>query len=144
MSQIGTKVYYDVKTGDILTITSEMQGTVNETTKEEDMKIYQELKNKNIDDVDYIELEYGTLSTTFTNSKSYKVNLETRKLDITYFTQEEIDKMKADYESNIQNEQALNDNISTISEYLTQNSANIADIEDYILQKEQNKILGVM
>ncbi|MBA8980496.1 hypothetical protein [Clostridium saccharobutylicum] len=77
---IGAKIYYDIKTGDVLTITSEMQGNVEETTKEQDMEIYQELTGRNINDVDFIELQYGTLASIFTNAKSYKVNLETKKI----------------------------------------------------------------
>ncbi|AGX43268.1 hypothetical protein [Clostridium saccharobutylicum] len=141
---IGAKIYYDIKTGDVLTITSEMQGNVEETTKEQDMEIYQELTGRNINDVDFIELQYGTLASIFTNAKSYKVNLETKKLEIEYLTQEEIDKRNTEYAKQAKNEQALNDSISNISEYLNQNSNNISDIENYILQKEQNKILGVM
>jgi hypothetical protein len=91
MNQIKAKVYYLIETGEVLAITSEMQGNIEKTTKSQDMKIYPQLKDKNTNDVDYIELTYGTLASTFNNAKSYKVNLTTKRLEVTYYTQEELD-----------------------------------------------------
>jgi hypothetical protein len=119
-------------------VTSEMQGSVEETTKEQDMSIYKQLKNKEIDEVDYIELEYGTLASTFNNVKSYKVNLETKTLDIIYFTQEELE----DVQPQNQEAQDLNSRVSDISTYLSSSDeTTIADIEKSILKIETNKIL---
>lgn len=144
MNHVKAKVYYLISTGEVLTITPECQGSVEPTTKEQDMNLYEQLKTYNIDEVDFTELEYGTLANTFTNAKSYSINLETKKLEVAYYTQEELEEMKQKYEQQTQEVQSLNSKISDISEYLNQNTATIADIEDYILQKEQNKILGVV
>lgn len=144
MKQIPAKIYYDIKTGDILTITSEMQGSVIETTKEQDIKTYEQLKDKNVDELGYIELEYGTVESAFANVKSCKVNLELKKIDFIYYTQEEIDEIKTKKEQQIKKTEALNSSISNISEYLKLDSTNIDSIENYIIQNEQNKILGVV
>lgn len=91
MDELKSKVYYLIISGQILLVTSEMSGSIQETTKEQDMTIYPELKDKNISEVDFIELEYGTLASTLKNIKSYSVNLSTKTLDCVYLTQEEID-----------------------------------------------------
>lgn len=141
MNQILAKIYYLISSGEILTITAESQGCVEHTTKEQDMKIYEQLKNKNIDEVDFIELEYGTLANTFNNSKSYKVNLETKKLEVEYYTQQELEEMKKQYEQQNQEAQDLNSRVSDITEYLqNQGSQKISDIEAYILESEKNKL----
>lgn len=140
MNKIKAKIYFLVSTGEVLVITSEMQGSVEPTTKEKDMEDYSQLNDKSIDDIDYIELEYGTLANTFTNSKSYSINLETKSLDVVYFTQEELDAMKI----KDQETQDLNSRVSDIAEYLNSNEKTIAAVEDLILQSEQNKILEGM
>ena len=133
------RIYYLISTGAILVITSECQGCVEKTTKEQDMAIYEQLKDKTVDEIDFIELEYGTLASTFNNVKSYSINLETKTLDVVYLMQEEL-QVTQTQEQEIQD---LNSRISDISTYLTeQNNQSISDIEDYILQSEQNKILN--
>lgn len=137
MNKTKAKVYYLISTGEVLMVTSEMQGCVEETTKEQDMKIYPQLKDKNIDEVDFVELEYGILATIFNNTKLYKVNLQTKKLEVTYYTQEELNAMQQ------QNQEAqdLNSRVSDITEYLrNQESQKISDIEAYILESEKNKL----
>jgi thermostable 8-oxoguanine DNA glycosylase len=140
MKQIKSKVYYDTKSGDILIITPEMQVDMEETTKEEDMKIYPQLKDKNIDDIDYIELDFGVLANSSSNITSYKMNLETKKLDITYSTQEEIVANNAAIKE-VQNTQ---DRISAITSYVQASSdtQTITTFEDQIIELEKNKILN--
>jgi hypothetical protein len=138
MNKINSKIYYEKTNGNVLIITSECQGCVEPTTKEEDIQIYDQLKNKNIDDVDYIELEYGTLSKTFSNSKEYKINIDTKKLEITYYTQQEENEINR---KNIE-EQNILDRINLISQYSNLDKTSIADLEYYILQREKNRIIG--
>ena len=138
MNNICSKVYYEIATGKILVVTSEMQGDIKATTKEDDMKVYPQLKNENAGDIDFIELEYGTLVATLNNAKSYKVNLDTKKLEVVYYTKEELDSMQNQSENN----QESDNNISDIYQYLIDNPKAIADVEDLILQTEQNKILN--
>lgn len=139
MRQIPAKIYYLISSGEVLFITSEMEGCIEGITKEEDMQIYPQLKDKNIAEVDYIELEYGTLAATFTNSKSYSINLETRKLEVIYYTQEELNAIQ----QQTQEYQDLNSRVSDISTYLSSSDeATIADIENSILEIELNKTIN--
>lgn len=94
---ISAKIYYEKHTGQVLQITSEMTGNVSPTTKEQDMAMYDTLKNFNENDVDFITLEYGTLAETFGYAKEWYVDTENKKLIIEYFTEEEI----KDFEANI-------------------------------------------
>lgn len=140
MNQICAKIYYLISTGEVLAITSEMQGTVGSTTKEQDMEVYPQLKDKNPDEIDFIELEYGTLATTFTNVKSYSVDVQNKKLNLVYYTQEEIDVQKKQYEQRVQDTQETNSRISAISNYASQNVISIDDLENAIIQLELTKI----
>lgn len=144
MNQIKAKIYYLISTGEILTITSEMEGCVEETTKEQDMKIHSQLKDKSIDEVDFIELEYGTMASTFNNIKSYSVDVENKKLNFVYFLDAELAEQKKQYDLPNRFNEELTSKISSISEYLNQDTSSIADIEDYILQKELNNLNGGM
>lgn len=136
MNQVKSKIYYLVSTGEVLTITSEIQGALEPTTKEYDMTVYPKLKDKDISKINYVELEYGTLETTFNNAKSYKVNIETEQLEVIYYTEEELTAMQQQN----QEVQELNTRISDISQYLNSNEMTITDVEDLILKSEQNKI----
>jgi len=135
MKKIPAKVYYEKSTNNILVTTTEYTcSNKSMGTKELDMITYLELKDKLLDEVDFIELEYGTLN----NIKSYSINSITKTLDIVYYTQDEIDAKNKE----IEDQQDLNARVSNISEYLNQDTSTITDVEDYILQKEQNKILN--
>jgi len=140
MIQIKAKVYYLISTGEVLVVTSEMQCSMEARTKEQDLETYNELKDKNINDIDYIELEFGTFNNTFNKAKSYSINLETKQLEVIYYTQEELNTMQQ------QNQQAqeLNARVSDISQYLNSNTITISDVENIILQSEQNKVNGGM
>ena len=136
MNQVKAKVYYLIETGEVLVVTSEMQGSVIETTKEQDMEFYPQLQNRTLDEIDYIELEYGTLASTFNNVSSYCVNLNTKELDIVYKTQEDIDEENL----SIKYEQELQTRISTITSYINQDTSSIDDIENAIIQYELTNI----
>ena len=138
--QISSKVYYEKATGTVLVITSEVQGNIENPTHE-DMQVYEQLRDKNINDIDFIELEFGTLGTIFNNSKNYHVDLETNKLNINYYTDEELNNIKIQY----QNTQELNNRVGSISEYLSeQPNETITDVENYIVQNELNKVMEAM
>ena len=57
-----------------------------------------------------------------------------------YCTQEDIDAQKSEQQA----QEALNSSVSTISDYMNIDTTSIADIENYILQRETNKITGGM
>ena len=46
MKKIGTKIYYCLLTGNAIKIIGDMQGYVKETTFDEDIEIYTELKKE--------------------------------------------------------------------------------------------------
>ena len=142
MDKLCAKVYYELATGEVLLRTGEMEGAVVENTKEQDIQAYPELKGKTVDEIDFIELEYGTLLATFNNAKSYSINLETKTLEFVYYTQEELTAQKQEQEVQLQAEQLLNERTSTISDYMSTDTTSVTDIENYILQRETNKITG--
>ena len=141
MNKIPSKVYYLKLNGEVLTITTEIQGGVEPTTKEQDFKIYKELQEHNINDIDFIELEFGTLAETFNNIKSYSIDIKNKTLNLVHFTTQELQEMQ-----NKQNESVeLNNRISDISSYLLdQQSESISVIEDFIIQTELNKVMEGM
>ena len=82
--QIGRKVYYEKATGNIVFITSEMQGDVIETTTEQDFESYQILNERVPSSVGCIKLEYGEYSQDFHQCNGLNVNLETGLLEFSY------------------------------------------------------------
>ena len=139
--QINSKVYYDNKTGQVIVITGECEGTVVASTKKQDMKKHLALKDKNINEIDFIELEYGTMAATFQNAKGYHVDLETNQLKVDYYTVEELENIK----SQNQDQEDLMVRIADLSEYLIdQPNESLLSIEEYIIQKEINKVMEGM
>lgn len=138
MNKIPSKCYYEKLTGNILVITSELEDIVECTNMEQDVLLYPQLQNKNTEDIDFIELEYGSVAILFNKVKSYSINLETKSLDVVCFTQEELDIAK-----DKQDEQNINSRVSDITQYLSSSSeTTIADIENSILEIEKNKIIN--
>lgn len=141
MNQVPSKVYYKISTGDVIIITTECQGDIDTTTKEQDMKSYSALENININDVDFLTIPYGKLSSTFENVKSYLINVETKELELDYYNDEELECMKNE---EIQAD-LLGYRISDISQYLSeQPSESISTIENFIIQTELNKVMEGM
>lgn len=133
--EISSKVYYEITTGQVLLVTSELCGNVRATDKIEDMTIHEELKDKSIDEVNYIELPYGELDAIFKNAKSYNVNLENNQLEVQYYTQEEINLQQ-------QEQSVVSDRTAIINQYLqlNQNDEILSKIEDLIIQEEFSKL----
>ena len=139
--QINSKVYYDNKTGQVITITGECEGTVLVSTKEQDMKQHLALKDKNINEIDFVELEYGTMAATFENAKWYHVDLATNQLKVDYYTVEELGIIQ----SQNQDQEDLRVRLVDLSEYLTdQPNESLSSIEEFIMQKEINKVMEGM
>ena len=84
MSNVGRKVYFDIITGEVLVVTSEMEGDVLGTTVEQDINIYKVLSERNIDSFDVIELEFGEYAKDFMSSNKYSVNVDTKELLFNY------------------------------------------------------------
>lgn len=83
--QIGRRIYFDKKTGNVIQDTGERQGDVVEATPEQDIEVFRSLSERNRDTFDYIELPYGEYQQDFMDSQeNYRVNPETKELEFSY------------------------------------------------------------
>lgn len=82
--QIGRRIYYESQTGIYITDTGERQGegTVVNTSIEEDLAFYPSLQERNLENTSYIELSYGERSEEFLNMGSMIVDPATKVLTI--------------------------------------------------------------
>ena len=84
MKQIGTKIYYCLLTGNVIKIIGDMQGYVKETTLDEDIEIYTELKERDKKSIGLLNFEYGEYLRLSQGSTGVMVNLETKELIFSY------------------------------------------------------------
>ena len=84
MKQLGTKIYYCLLTGNVIKIIGDMQGFVNETTFDEDIEIYTELKERDKSTIGLLQFEYGEYPKLSKKSTGVMVNLETKELIFSY------------------------------------------------------------
>ena len=82
--KIGTKIYYCTITGNVIKIIGDMQGYVKETTFDEDIEIYTELKERDINTIGLLQFEYGEYPKLSKNSSGVIVDLETKELIFSY------------------------------------------------------------
>ena len=81
---LGSRIYYLKTNGNIIFRTYDSEGHVKELTTEDDWRIYTELSKYNKSEVDFIELQFGEFKTEFAECTSYRVNVETKKLEFDY------------------------------------------------------------
>ena len=81
---IGKRIYYLRVDGRVILDTGEAEGWVNPITTEQDWEIYSELSKYNKSEVDFMELQFGEFKTEFAECTSYRVNVETKKLEFDY------------------------------------------------------------
>ena len=84
IKQIGTKIYYCLVTGNVIKIIGDMQGYVKETTFDEDIEIYTELKERDKDSIGLLQFNYGEYPKLSQNSTGVMVNVETKELIFSY------------------------------------------------------------
>ena len=84
IKQIGTKIYYCLLTGNVIKIIGDMQGYVRETSLDEDIEIYTELKERDKDTIGLLIFEYGEYPKLSQSSTGVIVNLETKELIFSY------------------------------------------------------------
>ena len=84
IKQIGTKIYYCLVTGNVIKIIGDMQGYVKETTFDEDIEIYTELKEREKSSIGLLQFEYGEYPKLSKDSTGVMVNLETKELIFSY------------------------------------------------------------
>ena len=84
IKQIGTKIYYCLLTGNIIKIIGDCQGYVRETTFDEDIEIYTELKERDKETIGLLQFEYGEYPKLSQGSTGVMVDLETKELIFSY------------------------------------------------------------
>ena len=84
IKQIGTKIYYCTITGNVIKVIGDMQGYVRETSFNEDIEIYTELKERDIESIGLLQFEYGEYPKLSQNSTGVMVDLETKELIFSY------------------------------------------------------------
>ena len=137
MKKIGTKIYYCLLTGNVIKIIGDCQGYVRETTFDEDIEIYTELKEREKSSIGLLQFEYGEYPKLSQGSTGVMVNLETKELIFSYeeLPQEpqepqeptEIEKIKIEQEQ--QNKDILINMLATTEMYEINRSFNISTLE---------------
>ena len=84
IKQIGTKIYYCNITGNVIKIIGDMQGYVKETSFDEDIEIYTELKERDKDTIGLLQFSYGEYPILSKGSTGVMVDLETKELIFSY------------------------------------------------------------
>ena len=84
MKQLGTKIYYCLLTGNVIKIIGDMQGYVKETTFDEDIEIYTDLKERDRDSIGLLQFNYGEYPKLSQNATGVMVDLETKELIFSY------------------------------------------------------------
>ena len=84
IKQIGTKIYYCLLTGNVIKIIGDMMGYVKETSFNEDIEIYTELKERDINTIGLLQFEYGEYPKLSQNASGVMVDLETKELIFSY------------------------------------------------------------
>ena len=132
MKQIGAKIYYCLLTGNIVKIIGDMFGYVKETTFNEDIEIYTELKERDKDSIGLLTFEYGEYPKLSQNATGVMVDLETKELIFSYdeLPQEPIEPTEIEI---MQNE------IKELKEELTQIQTSIASLTSLIVKTLEEK-----
>ena len=84
IKQIGTKIYYCLLTGNVIKIIGDMQGYIKETSFDEDIEIYTELEERDINTIGLLQFNYGEYPKLSQDSTGVMVNLETKELIFSY------------------------------------------------------------
>ena len=84
IKQLGTKIYYCLLTVNVIKIIGDMMGYVKETTFNEDIEIYAELKERDINTIGLLQFEYGEYPKLSQNASGVIVDLETKELIFSY------------------------------------------------------------
>ena len=84
IKQIGTKLYYCNRSGNVLVLQGDMQGYVRETSFNEDIEIYTELKERDRDSIGLLQFNYGEYPKLSKGSTGVMVDLKTKELIFSY------------------------------------------------------------
>ncbi|WPQ55183.1 hypothetical protein [Paenibacillus polymyxa] len=83
--KIGPKVYWRKTSGEVIFMTPQIESeSARETTKEDDMGFYPQLKGYDPEQVDVLKLEFDKYTEDFYHATSYRVNPDTKTMEFTY------------------------------------------------------------
>ena len=132
VKQIGTKVYYCLLTGNVIKIIGDMMGYVKETSFDEDIEIYTELKERDKDAIGLLTFEYGEYPKLSQNATGVMVDLDTKELIFSYDELPQEPQEPTEFEI-MQNE------IKALKEELTQIQTSIASLTSLIATTLEEK-----
>ena len=132
IKQIGTKIYYCLLTGNVIKIIGDMMGYVKETSFNEDIEIYKELKERDRDSIGLLQFNYGEYPKLSKNSTGVVVDLESKELIFTYEELPQEPQEPTELEI-MQNE------IKALKEELTQIQTSIASLTSLITATLEEK-----
>ena len=132
IKQLGTKVYYCLLTGNVIQVIGDMQGYVKETTLDEDIEIYTELKERDKNSIGLLTFKYGEYPKLSQGATGVMIDLETKELIFSYdeLPQEPIEPTEIEI---MQNE------IKALKEELTQIQTSIASLTSLITTTLEEK-----
>ena len=132
MIKIGTKIYYCLLTGNVIKIIGDMQGYIKETSFDEDIEIYTELKERDKDSIGLLTFEYGEYPKLSKNATGVMVDLETKELIFSYeeLPQEPIEPTEIEI---------MQEKINQLEKELTQMQTSIASLTSLIVTTLEEK-----
>jgi hypothetical protein len=129
MTKIGRRIFYDLLTGNIILDKGEMQGSVVQTTVDQDFFTFLELKQRDKATVGVKELNFGEFSQDFATCNGVRVDLTTKELLFTY---------PSEGESTVTPEKPLTTQVSELKsensqlkQQLTQTNQDLADFMEF-------------
>lgn len=148
---IGKRIYYLKENGEIVVDTGESEGWVFEHDKNFDFSVYTELKKYNKEQIDFIDLKWGEFKTEFSECTSYRVNVDTKKLEFDYTPVPPIpdaprkptihERMDTQENTNNEQDELIISNAANIAIMLEATGANtistLAIEEDRVLEEEK-------
>ena len=114
IKQIGTKIYYCLLTGNVIKIIGDMMGYVKETSFNEDIEIYTELKERDINTIGLLQFEYGEYPKLSQNASGVMVDLDTKELIFSYEELPQIPQEPTEFELMQEEIKALKEEINIL------------------------------
>ena len=129
IKQIGTKVYYCLLTGNVIKIIGDMQGYVKETSFDEDIEIYTELKERDINTIGLLTFKYGEYPMLSQSSTGVMVDLEAKELIFSYKELPQAPQEPTEFE-------VMQEKINQLEKEITQIQTSIASLMATTLEEE--------
>ena len=139
IKQIGTKIYYCLLTGNVIKVIGDMMGYVRETTFDEDIEIYTELKERDIESIGLLQFEYGEYPKLSQNASGVMVDLETKELIFSYEELPQIPQEPTEIEILANKISILEQNNQELREELTQIQTSIDSLTSLIAATLEEK-----